>query len=334
MNEPVVLSGLRPTGRVHLGNYFGAVRNWVDLQNSARYRCFFFVADLHALTTDYADTSALAGFTRDAVLDWLAVGMDPQRATVFLQSRVPQHAELALYLSMITPLGWLERVPTYKDQIEALRSRDLATHGFLGYPVLMTADIALYRANFVPVGEDQASHLAICREIVRRFTGFYGVVFPEPKALFTPTPKVNGVDGRKMSKSYNNTIGVTEAPESVREKVMAMVTDPARVRRQDPGTPENCNLFPFHVLFSPPEEVAIVDRECRTAARGCVDCKKHLISNMNPALEPFRQKRAEILATPGDVVRDVLHAGDQAARAVAEETMERVRQAVRLSPEP
>lgn len=334
MSEPVVLSGLRPTGRVHLGNYFGAVRNWVDLQNSGRYRCFFFVADLHALTTDYADTSALAGFTRDAVLDWLAVGMDPQRATVFLQSRVPQHAELALYFSMITPLGWLERVPTYKDQIEALRSRDLATHGFLGYPVLMTADIALYRANFVPVGEDQASHLEICREIVRRFNGFYGEVFPEPKALFTPTPKVNGVDGRKMSKSYNNTIGVTEAPESVREKVMAMVTDPARVRRQDPGTPENCNLFPFHVLFSPPEEVAIVDRECRTAARGCVDCKKHLISNMNPALEPFRRKRAEILAAPGDVVRDVLHAGDQAARAVAEETMERVREAVRLSPEP
>ena len=334
MSEPVVLSGLRPTGRVHLGNYFGAVRNWVDLQNSGRYRCFFFVADLHALTTDYADTSALAGFTRDAVLDWLAVGMDPQRATVFLQSRVPQHAELALYFSMITPLGWLERVPTYKDQIEALRSRDLATHGFLGYPVLMTADIALYRANFVPVGEDQASHLEICREIVRRFNGFYGEVFPEPKALFTPTPKVNGVDGRKMSKSYNNTIGVTEAPESVREKVMAMVTDPARVRRQDPGTPENCNLFPFHVLFSPPEEVAIVDRECRTAARGCVDCKKHLISNMNPALEPFRRKRAEILATPGDVVRDVLHAGDRAARAVAEETMERVREAVRLSPEP
>jgi tryptophanyl-tRNA synthetase len=334
LSEPVVLSGLRPTGRVHLGNYFGAVKNWVDLQNSGRYRCFFFVADLHALTTDYADTSALAGFTRDAVLDWLAVGMDPQRATVFLQSRVPQHAELALYFSMITPLGWLERVPTYKDQIEALRSRDLATHGFLGYPVLMTADIALYRANFVPVGEDQASHLEICREIVRRFNGFYGGVFPEPKALFTPTPKVNGVDGRKMSKSYNNTIGVTEAPESVQEKVMAMVTDPARVRRQDPGTPENCNLFPFHVLFSPPEEVAIVDRECRTAARGCVDCKKHLISNMNPALEPFRRKRAEILAAPGDVVRDVLHAGDQAARAVAEETMERVREAVRLSPEP
>ena len=334
MNEPVVLSGLRPTDRVHLGNYFGAVRNWVDLQNSGKYRCYFFVADLHALTTDYAETEALAGHTRDAVLDWLAVGLDPEASTIFLQSRVPQHAELALYFSMITPLGWLERVPTYKDQIEALRTRDLATHGFLGYPVLMTADIALYRSNFVPVGEDQASHLEICREIVRRFNGFYGAVFPEPKALYTPTPKVNGVDGRKMSKSYNNTIGVTEAPESVREKVMAMVTDPARVRRQDPGNPENCNLFPFHVLFSPPEEVAVVDRECRTAARGCVDCKKHLISNMNPALEPFRRKRADLLAAPGDVVRDVLHAGDQAARTVAEETMERVREAVKLSPEP
>ncbi len=334
MNEPVVLSGLRPTGRVHLGNYFGAVKNWVDLQESGKYRCFFFVADLHALTTDYADTEALAAYTRDAVLDWLAVGLDPEKVTVFLQSRVPQHAELALYFSMITPLGWLERVPTYKDQIEALRSRDLATHGFLGYPVLMTADIALYRASFVPVGEDQSSHLEICREIVRRFNSLYGEVFPEPRALFTPTPKVNGVDGRKMSKSYNNTIGVAEPAEGVREKVMAMVTDPARVRRQDPGNPDHCNLFPFHVIFSPADEVAIVDRECRTAARGCVDCKKHLIANMNPALEPIRQRRESLAGGSRDVVRDVLHSGDERARRVAEETMERVRDAVRLSPEP
>ncbi len=334
MTEHIVLSGLRPTGRVHLGNYFGAVKNWVDLQDSGHYRCFFFVADLHALTTDYADTQALAAHTRDAVLDWLAVGLDPEKATVFLQSRVPQHAELALYFSMITPLGWLERVPTYKDQIDALRSRDLATHGFLGYPVLMTADIALYRANLVPVGEDQSSHLEICREIVRRFNGLYGEVFPEPKALFTPTPKVNGVDGRKMSKSYNNTIGVTESSEGVREKVMAMVTDPARVRRQDPGNPDVCNLFPFHVLFSPPDEVAVVDLECRTAARGCVDCKKHLIANMNPALEPIRRRRESLIGSSRDVVRDVLHAGDERARKVAEETMERVREAVRLSPEP
>jgi tryptophanyl-tRNA synthetase len=337
LNEPVVLSGLRPTGRVHLGNYFGAVKNWVDLQNSGKYRCYFFVADLHALTTDYANTAALATYTRDAVLDWLAVGLDPQAATIFLQSRIPQHAELALYFSMITPLGWLERVPTYKEQLEALRGRDIATHGFLGYPVLMTADIALYRSNFVPVGEDQASHLEICREIVRRFNGLYAFqnpIFPEPKALYTPTPKVNGVDGRKMSKSYNNTIGVTEAAAGVAEKVMAMVTDPARVRRRDPGNPDNCNLFPFHLLFSPPDEVSEVDQECRTAARGCVDCKRHLIRNMNAALEPFRQKRAQLESDPRDVVREVLHAGDQAARTVAEETMERVREAVRLSPEP
>jgi tryptophanyl-tRNA synthetase len=192
----------------------------------------------------------------------------------------------------------------------------------------------LYRSNLVPVGEDQASHLEICREIVRRFNGLYGPVFPEPKALYTPTPKMNGIDGRKMSKSYNNTIGVSEPAEGVAEKVMAMVTDPARVRRQDPGNPDHCNLFPFHVLFSPSDEVAVVDRECRTAARGCVDCKKHLIANMNPALEPIRQKRARLLATSGDVVREVLHAGDQTARSVAEETMERVREAVKLSPEP
>ncbi len=233
----IVLSGLRPTGRVHLGNYFGAVRNWVDLQNSGKYRCLFFVADLHALTTDYADTSSLAANTREAVLDWLAVGLDPSRSTIFLQSRVPQHAELALYFSMITPLGWLERVPTYKDQIEQLRSKDLGTHGFLGYPVLMTADIAVYLANWVPVGEDQASHLEICREIVRRFNGLYGEVFPEPKALFTPTPKVNGIDGRKMSKSYGNTIGITEAAESVQSKVMAMVTRPGPRAPPGPGQP-------------------------------------------------------------------------------------------------
>ncbi len=268
------------------------------------------------------------------MLDWLAVGLDPAASTIFLQSRVPQHAELALYFSMITPLGWLERVPTYKDQIEQLRSKDLGTHGFLGYPVLQTADIAVYRANLVPVGEDQASHLEICREIVRRFNGLYGEVFPEPKALFTPTPRVNGIDGRKMSKSYGNTIGITEPADSVREKVMAMVTDPARARRADPGNPENCNLFPFHELYSPAAEVQVVDVECRTAARGCVDCKKHLIGNLNAALEPFRRKRADLVAASSDVVRDVLHAGDAAARMAAEATMEKVRAAVKLSPEP
>ena len=283
-----VLSGLRPTGRVHLGNYLGAVKNWVDLQNTGTYRGFFFVADLHALTTDYADTRALAANTREAVLDWLAVGLDPSRSTIFLQSRVPQHAELAIYFSMITPLGWLERVPTYKDQIEQLRSK-AATHGFLGYPVLQTPT-SRCTANSCRWGGPRATEI---RRDRAPLNSLYGEVFRSPMA-HTETPKVNGIDGRKMSKSYGNTIGITEGADAVREKVMAMVTDPARARRQDPGRPEFCNLFPFHELFSPPDEVRVVDVECRTAARGCVDCKKHLIGNLNAALEPFRQKREEL----------------------------------------
>jgi tryptophanyl-tRNA synthetase len=230
---------------------------------------------------------------------------------------------------MITPLGWLERVPTYKEQQEQLKEKDLATFGFLGYPVLMTADIALYRADSVPVGKDQESHLEICRELVRRFNGLYGDVFPEPKALFTATPKVPGLDGRKMSKSYGNTIALSDSAEEVTKKVMSMVTDPARARRADPGNPENCNLFPFHQLYSPPDEVAVVDLECRTAARGCVDCKKHLIRNMNAALEPVRQKRAEIDRQPG-FVRDVLATGNAKAEALAKETMQRVSDAMGL----
>ncbi len=327
MTRKTILSGLRPTGRVHLGNYWGAVKNWVDLQDG--YDCRYFVADLHALTTDYADTSAIRESTLEAVTDWLSVGLDPEKAVIFLQSRVPQHAELALILGMITPLGWLERVPTYKEQQEQLKERDLATFGFLGYPVLMTADIALYRADYVPVGKDQESHLEICREIVRRFNGLYGDVFPEPKALFTATPKVPGLDGRKMSKSYGNTIALSDSADEVAKKVMGMVTDPQRARRQDPGRPEVCNLFPFHQLYSPPEEVAVVDTECRTAARGCVDCKKHLIRNMNAALDPVRQKRAEIVAQPG-FVEDVLATGSAKAEALAKETMQKVSDAMRL----
>lgn len=322
-----VLSGLRPTGRVHLGNYWGAVKNWVDLQKD--YDCKYFVADLHALTTDYADTSSIRESTIEAVTDWLSVGLDPAKSTIFVQSRVPQHAELALIFGMITPLSWLERVPTYKEQVEQLREKDLGTFGFLGYPVLMTADIALYRADYVPVGKDQESHLEICREIVRRFNGMYGDVFPEPQALFTATPKVPGLDGRKMSKSYGNTIALSDSPQEIETKVMSMVTDPGRARRKDPGNPDVCNLFPFHVLYSPTEEVAVVDVECRTAARGCVDCKKHLIRNMNAALEPVREKRAEIESKPG-FVRDVLESGNVEARRLASETMERVADAMHL----
>jgi len=326
-DRKIVLSGLRPTGRVHLGNYWGAVKNWVDLQDA--YRCHYFIADLHALTTDYADTSAIREATLEAATDWLSVGMDPSKSVIFVQSRVPQTAELALVFGMITPLGWLERVPTYKEQIEQLREKDLGTFGFLGYPVLMTADIALYLADLVPVGKDQESHLEICREIVRRFNGFYGDVFPEPQALFTAMPKVPGLDGRKMSKSYDNTIALSDSAEEVATKVMSMVTDPGRARRRDPGNPDVCNLFPFHQLYSTPEEVAVVDRECRTAARGCVDCKKHLIRNMNAALEPIRQRRAEITSKPG-FVRDVLESGSEKARVIASETMERVSDAMNL----
>ncbi|HKC25112.1 MAG TPA: tryptophan--tRNA ligase [Thermoanaerobaculia bacterium] len=325
--KKTVLSGLRPTGRVHLGNYWGAVKKWVDLQDA--YDCRYFVADLHALTTDYADTHGIRESTIEAVTDWLSVGMDPEKSVIFVQSRVPQHAELALILGMITPLGWLERVPTYKEQIEQLRERDLGTFGFLGYPVLMTADIALYRADYVPVGKDQESHLEICREIVRRFNGFYGDVFPEPQALYTATPKVPGLDGRKMSKSYDNTIALADTPAEVERKVMSMVTDPGRARRRDPGNPDVCNLFPFHILYSPKEEVAVVDEECRTAARGCVDCKKHLIRNMNAALEPVRAKRAELESKPG-FVREVLEHGSETARGLANETMERVADAMSL----
>ena len=323
----VVLSGLRPTGRVHLGNYWGAVKNWVDLQDA--YRCHYFVADLHALTTDYADTSAIREATLEAATDWLSVGLDPGKSVLFLQSHVPQTAELALVFGMITPLGWLERVPTYKEQIDQLRERDLGTFGFLGYPVLMTADIALFLANFVPVGKDQESHLEICREIVRRFNGFYGDVFPEPQALYTATPKVPGLDGRKMSKSYDNAIALSDPPAEVEKRVMSMLTDPGRARRSDPGNPDVCNLFPFHRLYSPAEEVAVVDIECRTAARGCVDCKKHLFRNMNAALEPIRQKRAEIVAEKG-YVEGVLESGSAAARAIADATMEKVRDAMGL----
>jgi tryptophanyl-tRNA synthetase len=322
-----VLSGLRPTGRVHLGNYWGAVKNWVDLQDD--YRCHYFIADLHALTTDYADTSAIREATLEAAADWLSVGLDPEKSVLFVQSHVPQTAELALVFGMITPLGWLERVPTYKEQIEQLREKDLGTFGFLGYPVLMTADIALFLADCVPVGKDQESHLEICREIVRRFNGFYGHVFPEPQPLYTATPKVPGIDGRKMSKSYGNTIALSDSAAEVQQKVMAMVTDPKRARRSDPGDPETCNLFPFHRLYSSPAEVATVDEECRTAARGCVDCKKHLVRNMNAALDPIRAKRAGITSKPS-YVRDVLEAGNERARGIAGKTMDLVAAAMNL----
>ena len=322
-----VLSGLRPTGRVHLGNYFGAVKNWVELQD--QYPCFYFVADWHALTSHYADPSNVRPSTFEAVADWIAAGLDPAKCNIFVQSQVKEHAELHLLLSMVTPLPWLERVPTFKDQQAQIEDKDLNTYGFLGYPLLQTADIIVYRAGYVPVGEDQATHLELSREIVRRFNNFYGDVFPEPKPLFTATPKVPGLDARKMSKSYDNTIGLTASADEIRALVMTMFTDPNRVRRSDPGNPDICNLFQFHKLFSDDETITRVDHECRTAQIGCVQDKKLLAEIMIEKLRPIRERREAIDRDPS-IVWDALREGNRKARERAGETMAIVRDAMKI----
>jgi len=326
-DRQVVLSGVRPTGRLHLGNYFGAVKNWVELQD--RYRCHYFLADWHALTTDYADTSQVGNNTLECAADLIAAGIDPERSVIFIQSMVPEHAELHLLLSMLVPLGWLERVPTYKDQIKQLENKDLETYGFLGYPALQTADILIYRANWVPVGEDQVAHLEISREITRRFNAYYGAVFPEPQPLLTPSSKVPGLDGRKMSKSYGNAINLTESPDEIRRKCMTMFTDPQRLRKSDPGRPDVCNLFRFHELVSTPELRERVDRECRGAIIGCVQDKKLLAEVLIDHLAPFRARRDELLHDP-DTLWDILVAGSKQARERAAETMEQVRAAMKM----
>jgi tryptophanyl-tRNA synthetase len=316
---------MRSTGKIHLGNYFGALKNWVDLQE--RYSCYYFAADWHALTTEYADPSQVAASTLEMVTDWLAAGLDPEKSVIFIQSLVPDHAELHLLLSMLTPLGWLERVPSYKEQIQQLENKDLATYGFLGYPLLQAVDIIIYRSSFVPVGEDQASHIEMSREVARRFNYLYGEVFPEPKALFTPTPKVPGIDGRKMSKSYGNAINLADSPDEIRKKCMQMFTDPERIKRSQPGRPEVCNLFEFHKLVSSPEVQERVARECRLAAIGCVDDKRLLAEILIEFLEPIRKRRAELAP---DTVYDILVEGSRKARERAGETMEQVRAAIKL----
>ena len=307
--------------------YFGAIATWVGLQD--QYRCFYFVADWHALTSDYADPANIRQSTYEAVADWLAAGLDPKKSTIFVQSEVKEHAELHLLLSMVTPLPWLERVPTFKDQQAQIEDKDLNTYGFLGYPLLQTADIIVYRANFVPVGEDQASHLELSREIVRRFNNFYGDVFPEPQPLFTATPKVPGLDGRKMSKSYGNTIGLTASADEIRALVMTMFTDPNRIRSKDPGNPDICNLFQFHKLFSDDATITRVDHECRTAQIGCVDDKKLIAEIMIEQLRPIRARREEIDRDPG-IVWNVLRDGNERARERAGETLALVRKAMKI----
>jgi tryptophanyl-tRNA synthetase len=382
-----VLSGMRPTGRLHIGHYFGALENWVKLQNDPQYECFFFIADWHALTSDYADTSQVAQNTIEIATDWLASGLDPEKCTMFIQSSVPEHAELHLLLSMVTPLGWLERIPTYKEALENVKDKDLHTYGFLGYPVLQTADIVMYGEPstelIVPVGEDQVSHIELSREIVRRFNTFsfkppedflsmsapieiddrmkrvnadppkeeiessvrrlikemgvknfcekYGEkltrVLREPDVMLTHTPRIPGTDGRKMSKSYANFISLSESNDSIRTKSRAMMTDPARKRRTDPGNPDICPVYDWHKLFSPPEILKWSAEGCRTAGIGCIECKTAMADNLIKWIEPIRARREEFAAHPDKVLR-IIDNRSTKARDVAQKTMSRVREAV------
>ncbi len=397
MYEPRVVSGMRPTGRLHLGHFHGALKNWVRLQSE--YPCFYFVADWHALTTHYDTPSVIEENVWDMVIDWLAAGIDPARATLFIQSRVPEHAELHTLLSMITPLGWLERVPTYKDQQEQLRDKDLATYGFLGYPLLQGADILAYKATLVPVGEDQVAHLELTREVARRFNHLYGrevdfetrvqaalrklgrkqaqlyednrrayqergdsealavaqalirgqanislgdrerllgnlegggiIVLPEPQPLLTATARMPGLDGRKMSKSYGNAIGLREDPDAVAQKLRTMPTDPARVRRSDPGDPEKCPVWSLHQVYSDDAQRAWVQEGCRSAAIGCLDCKKPLVEAVQAELSLFRERARPFEDDPG-LVREIIAGGCEQAREQARETLDEVRQVMGL----
>ena len=323
-----VVSGMRPTGRLHIGHLVGALKNWAALQD--QYDCLYFVADWHALTSEYANTSELAANAIDNAADWIAGGVDPERSTLFIQSLVPEHAELYLLLQMVVPIPWLERVPTYKEQREQLAEKDLSTVGFLGYPLLQTADVALYDTRFVPVGEDQVAHLELSREAIRRFHQFYGEVFVEPQPLLTSVPRLPGLDNRKMSKSYGNTIDLTDDDETVTKKVRQMYTDPKRVRADIPGTVEGNPVFMYHDVFnSDAAEVEDLKTRYRAGKVGDVEVKTKLARAMNTALAPMRERRREVMARP-DRVREILIEGSRKARGIAHETMERVRDAVKL----
>ena len=322
-----VLSGMRPSGKLHLGHFHGVLENWIRLQKESA--SFFFVADWHALTTEYNNPSNIQDNIKEMALDWLSCGIDPDKSTIFLQSAVKEHAELHLLLSMITPLSWLERNPTYKEQLEEVKDKDLHTYGFLGYPVLQTADIIIYKADMVPVGIDQAPHLELSREITRRFNFLYGKIFPEPQTLLTETPKLLGTDGRKMSKSYNNAIFLSDPPDVIEKKILPMMTDPARQRRTDKGNPEICPVYFLHRIYSTPETITWVEKGCTTAGIGCIECKKSLIPSIIKRLEPIQNKRQELVKKP-DIVNDVLNKGTQKAREIAQATMTGVRKAMKI----
>lgn len=318
-----ILSGMRPTAKLHLGNLLGALDNWKKLEGEDSY---FMIADWHALTTEYASHAEIKKNVLEVVMDYFAAGLDPARSTIFVQSLVPEHAELALLLSMITPLSWLERNPTYKDQLQEQKGKDLSTHGFLGYPVLQAADILLYKADAVPVGEDQLPHLELCREIARRFNHLYKPVFKEAEAILTKTPKVPGTDGRKMSKSYGNTIDLSDSSQEVDKKVMSMVTDPARKRREDKGHPEVCPVYFFHTIFNKANQETVA-KECRNAERGCVECKREMASHLSPFLKPIYEKRKQ-LEGKKDQVKEMLIEGSKKARSIASETLREAKEAV------
>jgi len=322
-----IVSGMRPTGKMHLGHLHGALLNWKRLQED--YDCFYFIADWHALTSEYAKPDIIRETTRDIVMDWISVGLDPEVCTIFIQSSIKEHAELYLIYSMITPLTWLERNPTYKEQLKELNQRNLNTYGFLGYPVLQAADILMYMANGVPVGEDQAPHVELTREIARRFNFLYGETFPEPDVILTPTSKLLGLDRRKMSKSYGNAINLTDSEEEIHQKVMQMITDPQRARKVDPGNPDICNVFSFHEIYSEKETVYRVNHECRVAEIGCVACKKTMADSLRKGLAPIRARRKELEAHVGHV-DEIIREGNERARSIAGKTMETVREVVKI----
>ena len=327
-NRKRIFSAMRPTGRLHYGHMAGALINWVKLQDE--YNCFWGIADWHAMMSDYADPYRLKDNCYEILLDWLAVGVDPEKASIFVQSHVKQHAEIHLALSMITPLGWLQRCPTYKEQILNLQNKDLSTYAFLGYPVLMAGDILLYKSFAVPVGEDQSAHLELTREIARRFNGFYGEIFPEPGTLLTPAAKMPGTDGRKMSKSYGNSLQIAEDMDTIWGKVRTMMTDPARERRTDKGTPEKCPVWDVHKFFNKDaQELSEIHEGCMTAGIGCVDCKKKLMVHLSEMMDPIQKRRTEF-AKRRDDLKQILEGGARGARAVAEETMADVYRAMNL----
>lgn len=322
-----ILSGMRPTGPLHLGNLHGALSNWVKMQEE--YDCFFFIADWHAMTSNYEETGNILQYSREMMIDWLSVGLDPEKSSLFLQSAIKEHAELFLILSMITPVPWLERNPTYKDQILQLSNKDLSTFGFLGYPILQAADIIIYKADGVPVGIDQVPHVEITREIARRFNHLYGKVFPEPQTILTETPKVLGLDRRKMSKSYNNAIYLSDSAEEVATKVSRMITDPDRARKNDPGNPDICNVFDFHKRYSDQDIINTINEECRKAEIGCVNCKKIMSKNLISFLEPVHEKREHFKAKP-KLVESIFENGNAKASHISRQTMAEVRTAVKI----